>query len=212
MRVALFIDGFNLYHSLVEAERQHCDLKVKWLDPLKLARNCLPSLGPDARLASIDWFSAIPEHLQARDPAKLQRHRLYLRALESLGAPGVKIHLGKIRRDPTSPTSRPTWSEKGTDVALACRVLELGIRDAFDEALIVSGDTDYLPLPTALARLCPDKRVRFALPFRRSPTALLKACPGSFILSPALYTSSQLDNPIILDSGRLMHAPEEWMR
>lgn len=212
MRVALFIDGYNLYHSMVESERHHPDLAVKWLDPLKLARNCLPSVGPHASLASVDWFSAIPEHLQVRDPGKLQRHRLYLRALEALGPPRVGIHLGKIRRNPTSPSDQPTWSEKGTDVALACKVLELGVHDAFDEALVVSGDTDYLPLPAALGRLCPTKRLRFALPFRRSPTALLKASPGSFILSPELYASSQLGNPLKLPNGRLLHAPTCWTR
>lgn len=212
MRVGLFIDGFNLYHSLIEAERHHPGPGVKWLDPLKLARNCLPALGPDARLISVDWFSAIPEHLQARDPEKLQRHRLYLRALQSLDSPKIEIHLGRIRRNPMSPSHEPRWSEKGTDVALACRVLELGVRDTFDEALVVSGDTDYLPLPTALERLCPGKRVRFALPFRRSPTALLRASPGSFILSPEIYRASQLENPLRLANGRMLHAPGAWRR
>lgn len=210
MRVALFIDGFNLYHSLAETERRHPELRVKWLDPIQLARHCLSAISPQARLASIDWFSAIPEHLQTRDPGKLQRHRLYLRALEAARSPEIRIHLGKIRRNPTSPTDRPTWSEKGTDVALACKVLELGVTDAFDEALVVSGDTDYLPLPGALARLCPGKRMRFALPFRRAPAALLKACEGSIILSPELYAHSQLDNPLRLPNGRLLHAPTEW--
>lgn len=210
MRVSFFIDGFNLYHSLVETERRQPGLKIKWLDPIKLARHCLPSLGKDAVLVSIDHFTAIPEHLQVRDPDKLARHRIYIRALESLDNPNVGLHLGRIRREPTSPKNSHTWREKGTDVGLACALWEKAMGDVFDVGVIVSGDTDYLPLPIAIHRSFADKRVVFAFPYLRAPTSLIAASPGSLILSPEIYGASLLDNPLRLPNGRVLHAPSSW--
>lgn len=211
MRVSFFIDGFNLYHSLVETERRQPSLKVKWLDPIKLARHCLPSLGRDASLVSIDHFTAIPEHLQVRDPDKLARHRIYIRALESLETPNVGIHLGRIRRDPTSPTHFPTWREKGTDVGLTCAVWEKALGGVFDLGVVVSGDTDYLPLPIAIDRSFADKQLVFAFPYLRAPNSLRAASPSSLLLSPEIYAASLLDNPLRLPNGRVLHAPSSWL-
>jgi uncharacterized LabA/DUF88 family protein len=47
-------------------------------------------------------------------------------------------------RCPACGTSRPTYAEKGVDVALATRLLSLAATRTFETAVLVSGDKDYL--------------------------------------------------------------------
>ena len=80
-RVGFFVDGFNLYHSVAKVAQETADESVKWLNLQGLARGILPLISPTASLASIHYFTALPEHLYLADPGRLQRHRTYLRAL-----------------------------------------------------------------------------------------------------------------------------------
>ena len=75
-RVGFFVDGFNLYHSVTKVAQETSDESVKWLDLQGLARGILPLISPSASLASIHYFTALPEHLYLADPGRLQRHRL----------------------------------------------------------------------------------------------------------------------------------------
>ena len=62
-RVAFFIDGFNLYHSVKAAEQLLCNKAVKWLDVHALCDSCLHQIGGRARLTQIHYFTAFAEHL-----------------------------------------------------------------------------------------------------------------------------------------------------
>ena len=42
-------------------------------------------------------------------------------------------------------SERTVYREKGIDVALACKMVELGMNDAYDIAYLLSGDGDYCP-------------------------------------------------------------------
>ena len=50
------------------------------------------------------------------------------------------------------PMSHSTNTEKGIDVAMAIKVLEVGLANTMDLAILVTGDGDFVPLVQALMK------------------------------------------------------------
>ena len=217
-RVGFFVDGFNLYHSVTKVAQETSDESVKWLDLQGLARGILPLISPTASLASIHYFTALPEHLYLTDPGRLQRHRTYLRALTAHGSLRPSIILGRIAqqqvqvRTASGEITGSIWREKGTDVALAMALLREASKGDMDKAVIVSGDADYLPAVKVFREMYPDIGLRFAFPRGRASKELLREAPNSFTLTSAAYLSHRLPERIRLPSGKFLHCPAEWRR
>lgn len=209
-KVAVLVDGFNLYHSL------QGDTPSKWLDPHKLIMGALAQRSETANIISLHYFTALPLHLSLSDPGRLTRHRIYLRALSAQRHPRIEIHLGRIRSQSIEITQGSAkakgriWREKGTDIALAVKLFELATTQAFDKFVIVSGDADYGPLAKGFARMHPDCELVFAFPFLRVSNELLNLAPRSLILTRSNYRTSRLPDEIILPSGKKLHCPVEW--
>ena len=217
-RVGFFVDGFNLYHSVAAFAEEASDESVKWLDLQGLARGILPLISPTASLASIHYFTALPEHLYLTDPGRLQRHRTYLRALTAHGSLRPSIILGRIAqqqvqvRTASGEITGSIWREKGTDVALAMALLREASKGDLDEAVIISGDADYVPAVKVFRQMYPDIGLRFAFPRGRASKELLREAPNSFTLTSAAYLSHRLPERIRLPSGKFLHCPAEWRR
>lgn len=218
MRVWFFIDGFNFYHSVQDALKAKPGTQMMWLDIRKMCVGHLHMISPDAQLAGIDYFTAIPYFLNSNpdaDPAsreKVRRHILYVDANK---ANGINVHLGEIDKNgkrviECDGSYKYEWREKGTDVLLACKTLERAKDDLYDVAVIVSGDTDYLPLIKILPKMF-NKQLGFALPFKRETKGIKKQASFSFCLTPDTYSSFQLSPTVILPSGRRLHCPTEWL-
>jgi hypothetical protein len=218
LRVGFFVDGFNLYHSVAAFAEETSDESVKWLDLQGLARGILPLISPTASLASIHYFTAIPEHLYLADPGRLQRHRTYVRALTAHGATRPAVVLGRIAQQQvqvktaTGGVIGSLWREKGTDVALAMSLLREASNGGLDEAVIISGDADYLPAVKVFREMYPRLGLRFAFPRGRASKELLREAPNSFTLTSAAYLSHRLPERIRLPSGKFLHCPVEWRR
>jgi uncharacterized LabA/DUF88 family protein len=218
MKVWFFIDGFNFYHSVQSALKEKPNSQLMWIDLKLLCEQHLHVIGPHAKLAGVDYFTAIPEHListhDAKEEAKdkVLRHKLYIRANE---AAGVGIHLGFIDRNGKSKVTGDgatvyEWREKGTDVKLACTVLERAKNNDYELALIVSGDTDYLPLVEILPRMY-EKEIRFCLPYKRDTKMIKAKSPKSFALSLESYEKCQFPTCITLPNGTRIHCPPKWL-
>ena len=122
--------------------------RYKWLDIRKLSG----SLFPQDHINRISYFTAL---LIARpsDPGQPSRQQIYLRALHTLH--NVDVHLGKFReRTRKRPLVHPVpglpnpvevldSEEKGTDVNLATRLLVDGFRGDFEQAVVISNDSDF---------------------------------------------------------------------
>ena len=217
-RAAFFIDGFNLYHSLAAYAKESGDHSLKWLDLIGLAKGSLHEVGGSSELRSLHYFTALPEHLYLADPGRLQRHRTYLRALTAHGSLRPSIILGRIAqqqvqvRIASGEITGSIWREKGTDVALAMALLREASKGDMDEAVIVSGDADYLPAVKVFREMYPDIGLRFAFPRGRASKELLREAPNSFTLTSAAYLSHRLPERIRLPSGKFLHCPAEWRR
>lgn len=215
-RVGFFVDGFNLYHSLATLAKESGDESVKWLDLVGLANGCLHEIGGSSLLRSVHYFTALPEHLYLTDPGRLQRHRAYLRALTAYGVVRPSIVLGRIMQQQISiqvagvNAIGRVWREKGTDVALAMALLREASQVDMDEAVIISGDADYLPAVKVFRAMYPRIGLRFAFPRGRASKELSREAPASFTLNSAAYRSHRLPDRIKLPSGKYLHCPFEW--
>lgn len=210
MRTAIYVDGFNLFHSLLEGRKG-----VKWLD---LAAMAAGALQPHNEICRVRYFTARVSG-SSTDPDMPSRQDVYLRALM---ARGVIVHFGNFterqkRRRLVNPPPPPgskyveVWhrEEKGSDVNLAVHLLNDAWDGAFDCAVVVSNDSDLAEachlvrvLGKVVGLLCPANR----------PTEQLRQCTDFYRrITDTHLLNSQLPD-IVIDpvSGREIRRPDRW--
>ncbi len=88
IRVSFLVDGFNLYHSVRNAQKD-LGKSTKWLDIRALCTSYLStiatSIGKWTELGDIFYFSALARHLEAKSPDVTKRHKAYLSCLKDTG-------------------------------------------------------------------------------------------------------------------------------
>lgn len=196
-RVNLYVDGFNLYYGCCKAT------PYKWLDLAALAGALLPG----ANIRAIRYFTA-EVNLDPSDPDQQVRQQTYLRALRTI--PNLTIKKGFFLTKPSkkrkvyplygpnpkipNPANNPitVWKveEKGSDVNIATSLLLDAAAGRFDDAWVVSNDSD-LAWPIEMARKTYRVRVGVFKPHR-----------------PANFDPSKLARP---DSKYLIRAAR-WFR
>ncbi len=131
-RVAIFIDGGNLYHSIKK------DFNGNKLNFESFVRK----LAGDRRLFRVYYYAALPR--QQDDP---ENYRIQQRFLDSLDyKPYFDVHIGKLI------IQNGTKKELGLDVKLAVDMLEMAYTDSYDTAMLVSGDGDMTSAVEAVKR------------------------------------------------------------
>ena len=152
-RTFVYVDGFNLYYRALRKT------VYKWLDIAALCRASLPQSNSIIR---VNYYTA---HISGRTDATAPgRQHTYLRALQSL--PVVQVHFGKFLANlkwaglAQPPSFRPSFSlppsaapevayvwkteEKGSDVNLGVHLVRDAFIHAFDEAAVLTNDTDLV--------------------------------------------------------------------
>lgn len=188
----MYIDGFNLYHAMVNRAPKH----YRWLDLWTLAE----SLRRDGEtLDGVKYFSAYATWL----PGPYSRHRDYVAALE---ARGVTAIMGKFKiKDRECRRCGAQWhghEEKESDVNIALHLLSDAIGNKVDRAILVTADSDLCPAVRMVRGLAPSVQVFVATP------------PGMFgsarDLDPRLEITRgrigkcQLPNEVLDQEGRLV--------
>lgn len=163
MRTIAYVDGYNLYYSRLRGT------PFKWLDLHALLQSILHIQDPAMELVQVRYFTApVISRLASHGPASVEAQHAYLRALQFRG---IEVTLGRHQLEPGLapryqsglPASRqdtvPVWylDEKETDVRLALTMYRDARRSTMDQAVLVSSDTDMVPVLEAL-------RADFALP------------------------------------------------
>jgi len=209
-KLAFLIDGFNVYHSIIELKRR-IKINAKWLDLNRLCDSYCHLFGKTARLKSVYYFSAIALHLQNENPGRIKRHRIYIKCLKDSG---VKIELARFKKKHVycKKCSKKfiAYEEKETDVAIAVKVFELFSKNLYDTIIIMTGDTDLSPVIQSCKNIFPDKEVVFAFPFARRNRELMKLAPKSFSVKPKKYFDNQFSNPYVLSNGEKILKPKNW--
>lgn len=204
-RVTMYVDGFNLYYGLLVPNPAW-----KWLDLAALARAIRPG---DA--TTVRYFTAKVRPVP--DPGPRDRQRLYLKALETLS--DVSIHFGHFTTHPTrkalvhpapgGPRTVEVWKteEKGSDVNLAMYLLLDGVDGRYDEAVVISGDSDLVgPVREANRRFGP---VHVLNP-RAAHSDLARAATSYATLDSRLVAASQLPDAVYLPTGRSVTRPPTY--
>lgn len=201
-RVILYIDGFNLYFGLRSKSWQ----RYYWLDVRKLGERLLK---PEQTLVGVRYFTS---RVTGPNRRKQKRQSLYLDALDTLE--GVDIHFGHyLAMKRCCQTCGARWrvfEEKMSDVNIAVCLLNDAYDNAFETAILVSGDSDIAgPVESVLSRH-PEKRLVVVFPPHRASERLRHAATAAFTLSRKTLKDSQLPDQIIKPNGFVIERPNRW--
>ena len=122
-RVAIFIDGSNLYHALRSNLRRY-DLNFA---------NFANKLCGERRLFRVYYYNVLQEPGQRAEGHREQQD--FLNALRE--TPYLEVRLGGTKLAQGVPV------EKGIDVMLATDLLLFAWNNLYDVAVLVSGDSDF---------------------------------------------------------------------
>ena len=203
IRVAFFVDGFNLFHSID-------DLNLPYLKWLNLRKLCTRFIIPKYEtIESINYFTALANW----QPERVERHKIYIRALESQN---VDIIHGKFKRkDVTCKICHKTFEthiEKQTDVNIAINLFKYSVEGRYDKAMIISGDSDLIPSIKAVKNTFLDKFVGVIIPINRKAEELKEVCDSFSKISFHHLESSLFDEVINIPPNIKINCPEKWKR
>ena len=199
-RVISFIDGFNLYHSLDENPKLH---KNKWLSLRALTEQFLTT---NEKLIDVYYFTAYSPWISD----SYARHKIYVKAVKS---ENVNVVFGKFSKKwiycykCKQTIIKP--EEKRTDVNIALHLLQLAHENAYDTALIVSGDGDFFPA-VELVKTQYKKRVVVIFPINRHRGDLDALADYNDDIKEHHLNKSRFPDNITLASGKEITCPDSW--
>lgn len=201
-KTIVYIDGFNFYYGCIKGT------PYRWLDLFRFAQAMLPKND----VVRVKYFTAM---VKPSSPGRVKqiRQQTYLRALETI--PEVGIFLGSfqshaVRRplaNGTGVVEVIDTKEKGSDVNLATELLVDAFQDAFNVAVIVSNDSDLVPVRAVRQHL--HKAVGVINPHQRQSVEL-RTC-ASFIKEVRTWALRDSQLPAQLaDANGEIHKPAGW--
>lgn len=212
MLTSVYIDAFNLYYGSLKRT------PYRWLDVVALAQ----SIVPKHTVKRVRYFTARVSVIAGDgDGLQPQRQQAYLRALATL--PSVSIHYGHylsgVRRMPLAhPAPAAKFAEvikmeeKGSDVNLATMLLVDAFRGDFEQALVISNDSDLaMPVEVVSKELKLPVGVVFpcSLPGRQRSVTLRTVATFTRDIRPATLAASQLP-ATLTDAHGTISKPAKW--
>lgn len=161
IRVACYIDGFNLFHAIDDISEASggADNHLKWVCLTKLMKVFIAPTAHEIQL--IKYFSAYADWL----PEHAARHRIYVTAAK---ASGVIPIMGRFKNKEIycKRCKRTFWGheEKESDVNLATHLLNDAHEDRFDLAFVLSRDSDLCSPIRMMRTGFPNKKVKVIAP------------------------------------------------
>ena len=226
LKIIVYADGLNLYHTLHGFNPQ-----LMWLDVLHLVKIML---GDRYDIAHVNYYTA---RFSANNPIAAGQQATYHKALAS--QPQVTIHRGYFKRvpkrgkltannavPPSVSASLPdlleieTREEKKTDVTLATHLVRDAFCKQFEVAAVITNDGDFeeamrvvtkeAQLPVYL--LSPAGLVRPKRLKRRHGTqgGLLKEATHTIHITKSHLETAQFPRMITLANGKRIIRPSAW--
>ena len=161
-RVAIFIDAGNMFHG-----SNYLKVKINYKKLINLLKR-------DRWLLRGYFYTGIPTpdlNLPQEYREQLKKQRNFLNELQNIG---IKVKTMPLKKTPEG------FIEKGVDILLATDMIVLAYNNAYDTAILVSGDSDYIPVVEMIQQL--GKRVENATFKRTSSYELRKVCDEFIIL------------------------------
>lgn len=217
MKTNVYFDGFNFYYGCFDKGRNRTE---KWAD----LRSLCGALFPNDTIQRIHYCTAIVKGTRL-DPDKPVRQQTYLRALRATGM--FYIHLGHFEErtkrgmlaTPPPCTANPPClvgrvsvavrEEKGSDVNLATALLRDAFLGDFEQAVVVSNDSD-LAGAIRVVRVDAGLPIHVVSPHATATKALGRAATSSMVLDQSLLAHHQLPPYITLPDGTRLLKPRRW--
>lgn len=232
-RSAFFFDGFNLYHAI---NRRYPN--YKWLDLRKLSSVLISSQNED--MQNVKYFTAfctwnpaaVQRHevyIQALKNAGVDVHFGKFKPRDKKCFVNIncnpKNNAIQVCSRPISIELTPnfisgfsfsrqfqyrTHEEKQTDVNIAVQVT-IGAHDnLFDNAYIVSADSDLASTISLLKNKFPEKDFVSVFPPRTYSSELQSEATRTIKLKEKHLSTCQFPNSITLSDGKVITIPETW--
>lgn len=192
-RVVVYVDGFNVYYAIRGTP-------YRWLDLGHLST----LLVGNAAVQHIRYFTARVAD-RPGDAGQAARQDIYLQALRTV--PLLEIYEGrflssKVRMALVEPPKGGPRTvlvhrteEKGSDVNLATMLLLDAVRHEYDEAVVISNDSD-LVMPIRLTRVELGKPVGVLNPGTLFSRAIAEVASYYRPISLKSFAAAQFPNPI----------------
>ncbi|MBI5000512.1 MAG: NYN domain-containing protein [Euryarchaeota archaeon] len=176
-RIAIFFDGSNLFYALREFnDRNRMSIKINYA-------KLVEKLATGRPLLRAYYYCS---HKVPIDPGVAKFH-------ESLQYSGIQVVAKPLQSRTDMVTGQSYFVEKGIDVALVTDLLCLTWENAFDTAVLVSGDADFSQTVDRVKYK--GKRIEIAA-FRGSFSAELRRIADRIIFLDDLIEEISLVSPL----------------
>ena len=166
-RVAIFIDGSNLYHNL-----KRYKIKTKFEEIIKKVET-------KREIVDIFYYTALLDKLI--DENGYNKHKKFLDKIKKIA--NFNVVLCTLRKMILENGS-VDFAIKGDDVYLATDLIKGSYEDLYDVAIIISGDADFIPAIKLTQKN--GKKVINAFFPKSSSYQLRNCCDGSINLRKSL--------------------------
>ncbi len=198
-KVISYIDGYNLYHGLKSQGWKW----AYWLNIHLMVSNLLPQ---NQKLITTKYFTtrvSVPED-------KRLRQQKFLEALGTI--PEIKFFYGKYIPDDIvcrqCGHTYTTYHEKMTDVNIAVEMLTDAMKNKYDTAVLVSGDSDLVNVIHRIKEF--NKKVIILFPPKRKPRSLREAANIVIDIDTQLLSKSLFPDEIKKQDGYILKRPDAW--
>lgn len=204
-KTIFYIDGFNVYYGLKDANKYEKYGDYRWLDYQKLAEN---TIKPSQQLELIKYFTA---RIRNNKP-KEKRQGDYLEALGLQSK--MRIYYGNYQiKKSFDKTLKQYFSypiEKRTDVNIATQILIDAFQGNFEIAYIMTGDSDLYPALEAIRNHFPSLTLVACFAPRRSSSDLKAICQECTYLKERVFKNSLLPDTLTKSDGYVIRRPVNW--
>ncbi|HIC97261.1 MAG TPA: NYN domain-containing protein [Aquificaceae bacterium] len=180
-RLMIFIDGSNLFHGI-----RHLNVKIDYVKLVEFLRE-------SRRLVRAYFYTAVPQDKDVKKGTpewdSFLRQKKFL---DELALSGIKVKLARLRKLPSGE-----FLEKEVDIMLATDMLSLAYQNAYDTAILVSGDSDFIYTVEEVQRI--GKRVENATFKKTSSYNLRKVCDRFLLLDDFLDRITYDEKPAAIE-------------
>lgn len=206
VRSIVYVDGFNLYYGAIRGG------PYKWLN----LERYFQLLRPDDQIQRISYFSALITG------AHRVNQETYLRALQT--QPLIEVLLGLYKNKTikcgvrichhTGSKEFPFPEEKRTDVNIALQMIDDAYQDRCDRMVLVSGDSDLVPVINMVRLRFPSIQIIVYVPsrdpIRGAAVELRSAANKDKSLPINLLAKAQFPSNIPDNAGGTIAKPATW--
>lgn len=201
-RAGLYVDGFNLYHSVDDLGEPF----LKWCNLWRLGEIIIPS--KTEKLSKVVFCTAY----YPGDHGKRIRHENLINAYKMKGVETILGHYSKEGMDCRkcgNKWDKPT--EKASDINLALSVYDDAARDLIDCAYLLTADTDQAATAKMFRERFPHKRlVSVSPPGRVHSQHILSHASSKIALNRDHIERSLLPAVVMADGHRTVIRPPEY--